>query len=607
MFHIALERGERTLDIYDEILDHAILDYETSKIVVYEESKFMYKNRPYVLKKWKDFAYNTTTDELVSKHPTEQMGSFAKLYEFVIYALLNKKFYTKEEVRETIRNNVKPIEFTLKDNLEEEFADYESNRSPNEDVVHDILEEELLFTNMEPKIKYFKDTLRDQEGWVPVPNVGHVKTIKDNKKQIIGVAKIDTSHQRIENLVSKDQSRWLDRFKSNPVSTLGHDTTDIFVILSHFLISNRAEETEDGYIYFSSDDALQIMGRSKHKRPNKEEHELSFREEDRFKIMQQVMNLDMTWVAFSEDNKELKIINGALPSENDLYEFQDYVKLFEINRVNHAFDKRTGEYKGIYGVYIKPSEYLRPFLREIRNEKQFTAISLKIVRYTVNKQPVPKKLGEFLVWMFKIASNTHKGNVIAVQHKVSTLIKEAGLTSKKVASLRESLEKGLDTLQDDGIISGWTYRDLDLSLIGKKGYKEHWLNSTITIHAPTNIIDLNKTLSTTHPSQLSNQMFKLVEETHLHKENNEDNEVIEQQSFDLWEEESKEVVDVSPDTFKDIRKKLGLSIRKVAAEIGVSAPTLSRFENRVAEPHKQNKDLINKWGSKHLSELQISK
>lgn len=595
------ERG-KDMDLYEEIKDNAILDYETSKIVVYEESKFMYTNRPYVLNKWKEHAYHSTTEEIVKKSPTEDMGSFAVLYEFVIKALLNKRFYTKDEVRAIIQGNIKPIEFTLKDKIQEEFSSYESNRSPNEEYVQDILDDEFLFANMEPKIKYFKDTLRSQDGWLPVPNVGHVKTIKDNKKKIIGVAKIDTFSHRIENITSKKQHNFIEKFKSNPIKTLGHDTTDVFVVLSHFLMSNHAETTEDGYTYFSSDDALQIMGRSKQKRPNKEEFELSYKEEDRFKIMQQVMNLDMTWVAFSEDNKELKIINGVMPSESELYEFQDYVKLFDINRVNHAFDKKSGEYKGIYGVYIKPSEYLRPFLREIRNEKQYAAISLKLVQYTVNRQPVAKKLGEFIVWMFKIASNTHKADIIAIQHRVSTLIKEAGLTTNKVASLRDSLEKGLDTLHEDGIISGWNYKDLDPEIIGKPGYKKKWLNSTIIIDAPKNVIDINRALATTHPSQIIEQEFELIEEAHLKK--NESLEQYEQQSFELVEEpplENESTLDINPEIFKKIRNQLGISMRKAAAQIGISAPTLSRFENGTTKPNEENKQLINEWGNRNLN------
>ncbi|MGN7403210.1 helix-turn-helix domain-containing protein [Cytobacillus praedii] len=592
------------MNLYEEIKDNAILDYETSKIVVYEESKFMYTNRPYVLNKWKEHAYHTTTEEIVKKSPTDEMGSFAVLYEFVIKALLNKRFYTKEEVRETIRGNIKPIEFTLKDKINEEFSKYEATRSPNEEFVNDILDDDFLFANMEPKIKYFKDTLRDQGDWLPVPNVGHVKTIKDNKKKVIGVAKIDTFSNKIENITSKKQQEFIERFKNNPIKTLGHDTTDVFVVLSHFLMSNQAETTEDGYTYFSSDDALSIMGRSRQKRPNKEEFELSFKEEDRFKIMQQVMNLDMTWVAFSEDNKELKIINGVMPTENELYEFQDYVKLFDINRVNHAFDKKTGEYKGIYGVYIKPSEYLRPFLREIRNEKQFAAISLKLVQYTVNRQPVAKNLGEFIAWMFKIASNTHKADIIAIQHKVSTLIKEAGLTTSKVASLRESLEKGLDTLLDDRIISGWSYKDLDPDIIGKPGYKKKWLNSTIIIDAPKNVIEINRALASTHPSQLIDLDFELVEEEH--QKQVEVIENFEQQSFELIEENpikntSSQIQDITPDVFKEIRKELGISMRKAAVEIGISAPTLSRFENGTTTPNDENKQLINEWGLKHLN------
>lgn len=594
------------MDIYDEIQDNAILDYETSKIAVYEESKFMYLSRPYILKKWKDVAYNTSTDEILNKKPTEEMGSFAKLYEFVVSILINKKFFTKEDVRITVRNNRKQVEFTLKDNIEEEFAEYEENRSPNEDFVHEIIEDEVLFANMEPKIMYFKETLKDQEGWVPVPNVGHVKTIKDNKEKVIGVAKIDTKSQRIGNITTKEQQGVWEKFRMGPIETLGHDTTDVFVVLSHFLISNKAQTTEEGYTYFSSDDALKIMGRNKQKRPGKEEHELKYKEEDRFNIMQQVMNLDMTWVAFSEDSKELKIINGV-PDENELYEFQDYVKLFEINRVNHAFDRRTGEYKGIYGVYIKPSEYLRPYLREFRNQKQFAAMSLKLVQYTSNKQPVAKNLGEFIAWMFKIASNTHKADIIAIQHKVSTLIKEAGLKSKKIASLRDSLERGLNLLEDDGIISGWDYKNFDKEIIGKPGYAQKWLNATITIDAPTEIIEINKTLATRHPSKLLDTDFDIIEREHRMTEG----EISEQQSFPLYEDEQVEPghiqpLDVTPQLLTNLRGELGLSIRKASGQIGVSAPTLSRFEKGSTELKQENKELLALWVNKHIHLLKTS-
>ena len=66
---------------YENIPDTLILNYELLKIAIYEETKELFGDRPYILEKWKQEAYLMTEEEIRNQAPPYIMGlSFRALY-----------------------------------------------------------------------------------------------------------------------------------------------------------------------------------------------------------------------------------------------------------------------------------------------------------------------------------------------------------------------------------------------------------------------------------------------------------------------------------------------------------------------------------------------
>lgn len=49
---------------YQDIHDRMILNYEFLKISIFEETKILFEDRPYILDKWKQEAYRMTEEEV---------------------------------------------------------------------------------------------------------------------------------------------------------------------------------------------------------------------------------------------------------------------------------------------------------------------------------------------------------------------------------------------------------------------------------------------------------------------------------------------------------------------------------------------------------------
>ncbi|UQX56973.1 hypothetical protein M5V91_29650 (plasmid) [Cytobacillus pseudoceanisediminis] len=78
---------------YEDIPEHLILNYEALKIVLFEEVKSLFMDRPHVLSKWSSLAYQMTKEEILNQKPTDDMRSFG-----VLISLLQKHFFTRNQL-----------------------------------------------------------------------------------------------------------------------------------------------------------------------------------------------------------------------------------------------------------------------------------------------------------------------------------------------------------------------------------------------------------------------------------------------------------------------------------------------------------------------------
>jgi hypothetical protein len=184
---------------------------------------------------------------------------------------------------------------------------------------------------------------------------GHLATqIIDNRGKIRGLAELRPHDTQVTELSSDQQEMWLELIEST-LSSLDEMTADLFDFITYLWMVNP--KNRDGYIEFHSNDALRACNLKKRTSNGRE---IDFREEDRFNIMKRVAALSSIWVSMGE--QKIKVINTQDMKDKELYKFKDFQKMFEIGKIRVAYDKKTGEAKGIYAVQVKPTSVLTPYL-----------------------------------------------------------------------------------------------------------------------------------------------------------------------------------------------------------------------------------------------------
>ena len=152
-------------------------------------------------------------------------------------------------------------------------------------------------------------------------------------------------------------------FLSETMTLLDELMVDIFLEICNKWLSMKALKGEKEYIYFDCNDALNLKNASNvNEFSNKE---FVDRERERFNIMKRVYSLGNIWI--KERGNEIKVIKYENGVEE--YDISTFSPMFMINGIREAYDKDTGERKGIYGVYIEPGSILKKLLIEVNKSK----------------------------------------------------------------------------------------------------------------------------------------------------------------------------------------------------------------------------------------------
>lgn len=580
---------------YEDISDILILNYQTLKIAIYEEVKPLFKERTHILTKWEKLAYQMTPQEVYNQRPTEEMGSFGILYSLFSEVFFPKKPITKANVREAVATYPDVIKGGLTSHLYQEFPDKEAKYSVNQTKIEEAIEKDYILSSTDIDFHLMRDMVTKKKEFKEAETGYLVTEIVDNRGNVKGLAEL-RPHE-IENAISTEQQIWLETL-GETLNSLDELTADLFDLISYLWLTSP--RSTDGYIEFHSNDALELRNI---KRRNNGGKESEFREEDRFNIMRRVAALSSIWVSLGDE--KIKILNAEEINENELYKYKDFQKMFEIGKVRVAYDKVTGEAKGIYAVQVRPTSILTPFLEGPK--RSLGALDLKAIQYHPIKCRPHKRLTRYLNLQWKIRSV--KRNYLQ-PFKVATLLKEVDLSDRYTWSKkRDILEETLDDLKKDEVIKNWRYKEgIDEEKVGKKNwYNEYWLKLPVEITPADWILKENsKNLILPAPPKMNSVIT--IEHSEIVEMESQDSakknrtgklktiqkpdEVHEQQSFDF----AIQGITLSPESMKETLERTGLSIRQAAEEIGVAHTTLSRYIKRENKrPNKKNDEKMLAW------------
>lgn len=438
-----------------------------------------------------------------------------------------------------------------------------------------LAEQEYIYGSMNSDYQLMRDLVTQKKQFVETNEGVHEAAIQDHKGVIRGRAEVRPTIVDVG--MSDKQKIWLSLVEST-LNSLDEWTADLFDLISYLWIVQ--EKDKDGYINFHSDQALKLRFADAMK------EDFYIREKERFSIMKRVAALSSIWVSMRGD--DVTVIDAKKITDEQAYDFTTFSRMFEIGTLDMAYDKKTGDAKGIYSLQIRPSPILTHYLN---NEQQmFGALDLKVFQYSHYTHREHKRLTRYLNYHWKIRTIKRS---LQQPFRVQTLLDVIDFPkSYNGVQIRDRLESVLDDMQKDDIIKMWHYTTpIDESRVGKRFWvQKYWSRLSVTIVPPEDIIlehakkvNFEKWSPTILQQRVEQTVEPIIEE---------DVEIIEnmneQVTLPLYEPER----ELTPELVAELIEKHGLTIRKAAAEMGMAHSSLLRYlkkENKRANAKNQAK------------------
>lgn len=206
--------------------------------------------------------------------------------------------------------------------------------------------------------------------------------------------------------------------------------------------------------------------------------------------------------------------------------------------------------------------------------RQTALLSARAVQYDPYRQRVEKRLARYLSWQWRIQARQGE---YSRPYRVATLLEAVGeqLNERRPSATRDRLEKALDTLQQDGVISSWQYDRWDETIAQQRGWGQVWTQATLMLEPPQVIRDTYKSLERNKSRDKAEESIELKPTkapAQLQARSN-----------------GAAAVSAQPDEplarrIKQHRKKLNLSQTDAADQLGIVQSYLSKIEKNHLRP-----------------------
>ncbi|HEY8598820.1 MAG TPA: helix-turn-helix transcriptional regulator [Thermomicrobiales bacterium] len=113
---------------------------------------------------------------------------------------------------------------------------------------------------------------------------------------------------------------------------------------------------------------------------------------------------------------------------------------------------------------------------------QTALLSAQALKYDPYRQTWEKRLARFLSWHWRASTPGRHTRPYRVTELLDAIGKE--INTRYPNSTRERLEKTLDTLETDGVISRWQYERWDEAISEQRGWAQRWLTCILLIDPP---------------------------------------------------------------------------------------------------------------------------
>ncbi|MDT3494638.1 helix-turn-helix transcriptional regulator [Bacillus toyonensis] len=445
--------------------------------------------------------------------------------------------------------------------------------------------EEKDFFEVNNSAAYFK--LRDgiSKNHFEDDSIVGLKSYPIETKESSVIAQLSSHRDEDLKLIKEDEaSRW-NTLVNDVMSNMDDLTADV---LDSITIQWLAQaQSPDEFIEFSYEQVLDMCNVPK-KKVSKGEY---YRPEDKIKVAKRIAALASIFIYLNDDN-EVVVLNDENEYDEEYKVKREVIKrLFVLDSVVLWRHNTTNEYMGIESCRIKPGSFLTSYLYGSNNTTAL--LSKKALEYNSYRHKYHKRLIRYLTWQWRIRQiySTLKRPYSIGGDKGLLAVMAIPLTWKP-SRIREHLEHVLTDLERENVISKWEYSiKLDEEHLNKKNwFKEYWINLNITILPP---------------EELMKSMYNLPKKKAVELESN-------NETMLAYSEKTKDIVDIpqikiskEAGIFDEeaVRAKIlkrhnvdNISIRELAKEIKISAPTISRFCNRKTKRLSANAvEKMSKW------------
>lgn len=345
-----------------------------------------------------------------------------------------------------------------------------------------------------------------------------------------------------EKLKELEASMWQ---KREQLSDLHVDVID--AMCATWIIQASSDESR---AVITADDILKLRGLKPHLSGSGRRG--GYTMEQREEIITAVQDLENIWFEITEHFKRGK------KTKTDFIQSRAVVVTDRGGQI-----RLDGSLDVMWFVFRPGSIFARYLLTEGR---QSALLAAQALRYNTRTEAVEKRLVRYLSWQWRIRS---KSATYLQPYEAKTLIKEAGINvpNRNANRACERLEKALEKLQADSLITAWQYVNWDWSETNKHGWIKNWLTTKIAIEPPDFIRDSYQSIG----------------------------QAIEKPLLVLSEKmpPPKNEAEIAIQT-KAKRKAIKMSQMQLAELLNLSQPTLSRIEmGRKVSPFEKRK--IMEW------------
>ena len=337
------------------------------------------------------------------------------------------------------------------------------------------------------------------------------------------------------------------------VQSLTDLDVDMFDALCSVFLS-KARYTED-IIEIQFNDLLLIRGLKP--KLGGEGRRGGYEQKQKDKVLQSLTNIQSLWMELNKATiyEKGKAVQTQLQGRTFLFVDHNR-KEYDISQLNNQ-KSFTFTVDKIFTKYLYGSG------------RQIALLPIQTLYYNPYSQTWEKRIARYFSWRWR--TQARKGDFLQ-PNKIRTLLEAIGenLNERTPSRTRDRLEKALDQLLEDGVLSAWHYHKWDETIANNKGWVRLWLDSTILVEPPELIKEQYRSIEKT--KKMPHYPIDFSDTAH-HKTKG----------------------STIGNQLRAVRKQFSLSLLQVSEELEISPSYISNIERGIKTPSVKIQNKMMRW------------